>query len=312
VPERLVERERLCDPVAPAHLKASGAEEREELREDGAGAAIDECEVEPIADAEPVEARLGERERLGPFGRGMDVEDAAPLGMGERPDAVLRGEPGELRRRLAASAQDDERDPPWQRDEDTRPFPVGRTHEPDRPRREGGLLERRSEDAVHELGHGVQRGAACAEDAGVQALEQLSGDVEGDIRASLEVRADDADGDPPLLDEEAVREAALADLALERRQRCEVLYLGGEGLDAAGVQAQPVERPGVEATLGGFDVGVIRSEDLRPAGPDEPGRRSQGVRDGRVREGSERAAGFRRLLLDESTELHDLRIEAGM
>ena len=52
-------------------------------------ARVDEREVEPVADAEPVEARPRERLRLRAIGRRMDVEDAAALGMRERAHAVL-------------------------------------------------------------------------------------------------------------------------------------------------------------------------------------------------------------------------------
>ena len=74
-------------------------------------------------------------------GARVDVEHAAALGVGERAHAVLGREPGELRRRLAAAAQDHERDQPRQRDEQ-RGRPRGRASGRARPRRPAGRRPR--------------------------------------------------------------------------------------------------------------------------------------------------------------------------
>ena len=70
------------------------------------------------------------------------------------------------------------------------------------------MLERRPQHLVDERRDGAERGAARPEHRGVQALQQLPGDVERDVRPRLEVRADRPDRDPPLADDEAVRRAS--------------------------------------------------------------------------------------------------------
>ncbi len=94
----------------PAHLEARRREDVEQRGHDVRRVPVDEREVQPVADAEPVEARLRERERLLPRRRRVHVEHAAALGVRERPHAVLGGEPRERGRRLAAPAEDHERD----------------------------------------------------------------------------------------------------------------------------------------------------------------------------------------------------------
>ena len=78
---------------------------------DAVGAAVDEREVEPVADPEPVEARVGEGEGLLRSAAAVDVEDAAALGVGERATPFSAASRGERGRRLAAPSQDHERDP---------------------------------------------------------------------------------------------------------------------------------------------------------------------------------------------------------
>ena len=181
--------------LRPAHLDPESLEQGEQLGQDRDRAAVDEREVEPVADAEPVEARLGHREHLLRRGAVVDVEDAAALGVRERADAVLRRVPRERSGRRPAPAQDHERDQLGQRDEHSGSLAVGRAHEADGRRRQGRSLERGAENVVDEHGHGPERGAARAEDGGVEALQELAGDVERHVRARLEGRADDADRD---------------------------------------------------------------------------------------------------------------------
>ena len=130
-------------------------------------------EVEAVADAEPVEARLGDRERLLRDGGRVDVEHAAALGVGERADAVLGREARELGRARAAAAEDDERDERGHRHERAGALAVGRADEPDGARREPGALERRAQHVVDERGDRAERGAAGAQHGRVQALQQL-------------------------------------------------------------------------------------------------------------------------------------------
>ena len=161
----------------------------------------------------------------------------------------------ELGRRRAAPAQDDERDPLGHGHENACAFPLGRADEPDGARRQTGGLERRAERLVDKHGHRAQRGAAGAQDGRVQALQQLTGDVEGDVRARLEVGADGPDRDAPFAHLEAVRERPRIDLALQRLDRRHGLDLGGQPLHPLVVEPQAVR--------GRLAVGRVGLEDLR-------------------------------------------------
>ena len=81
----------------------------------------------------------------------VDVEDAAALGVRERPDAVLRGEPRERGGRLAAPAQDDERDQARAAMTSSRaPSRSGERTSPTAPGGSPARLERRAQDVVDE------------------------------------------------------------------------------------------------------------------------------------------------------------------
>ena len=238
----------------------------------------------------------------------VDVEDAAALGVRERAHSVLGREARELRRRLAAAAEDHEREHLRQRDEHARALAIRRAHEPDRAARKPRVLERGPQHVVDEHGHRAQRGAPGAQDGGVEALQQLPGDVERDVRARLEVRADRADRDPPLADHEPVRERARADLALERRQRGHRLDLRRERVDPALVEPEPVEHPLVELPLGGGAVRLVREQDLGAALAHERGRALERRGDAVVGERRERAPGLGGLPLDQRPQV-DLLIQ---
>ena len=95
--------------LGPAHLEPLLAEDRQQLGEEPDSLAVDEGQVEPVADPEPVERRRGHRQRALTVGPSVDVEHSPALGMRERAHAALRGEACELGRRGAASAEDHER-----------------------------------------------------------------------------------------------------------------------------------------------------------------------------------------------------------
>ena len=124
---------------------------------------VDEQQVEPVAHAEPVEARLHERARLLGIGRRMHVEDAAALGVRERAHSVLCRESRERGRRLAAAAQDDERDEAREHDERAGSLAIGRPHEADGTRRQPGFRESGTQHLVDDRRDRAQRGAAGAE-----------------------------------------------------------------------------------------------------------------------------------------------------
>ena len=260
--------------------------------------AVDEEQIEAVAHAEPVQARVDERERLLELGRVVDVEHSAAFCVGERPHAVLRRESRECCRRLAAPSQDHERDPLWKGDEHACAFALGRADEPDRAGRESGGFESGAQNLVDKDGHGPQCGAAGPEHRGVEALEQLAGDVERDVRSRLEVRSDRPDRDAPLAHAKPVRERPRAGFALERRELRHDRDLAHEIVHAVVVEAQPVERPFVEAAGRGLVVGRIRSEDLVAPFADQSGCNRERVGDGVVAKGRKRRVRGGRLGLD--------------
>ena len=178
------------------------------------------------------------------------------------------------------------------------PSRSGERTRPDGTRREPRLLERGPQDLVDEQRDRPERRAARPQDRGVEALQQLAGDVERDVRSGLEVRADGADRDPPLADPEAVLERPRADLALERLDLGDGLDLLGETLEAGVVQAQPVEHPLVDAARSRLAVGCVRGEDLCPSLPHEYGCALQGGGDRLVGQTRCGTACLARLLLD--------------
>jgi hypothetical protein len=223
---------------------------------------VDEQQIQTVADSEPVEARLDEGLRLRRVGSSPDIEDPAALGVCQRPYAVRCRLLRERCRRLAAAAQDHERQHVRQGDEDPRSFPVRRSHETDRFARQSGIRECRAEHLVHEHRDRSEGGAARAKDDAVQRLEQLSGDVNGDVRPRLEVRADGADRDTQDRDAESVLELPRIFGTLERRQRRELRKLLAERGNARIIESQTVERTFVE--LRGLHILGIRCRDRVP------------------------------------------------
>ena len=186
-------------------------------RREAGGGSVDDQEVEPVTDSEPIEADADQGARLLMVGTLVQVEDAAALGMRERAHALLGSKSRQRGRRGATAAQDDQRHESRQRDERPGALPIRGAHETDRRRRQSRPLERRTKHIVDERRHRPQRGAARAEHPGVAALQQLSRDVDRNVGPRFEVRADDADRDPPLGDEKTVGQRPRGDLALERR-----------------------------------------------------------------------------------------------
>ena len=152
-----------------------------------------------------------------------------------------------------------------------------RADEPHRTRGEAALRERGPKDLVDEHRDGAECRAACPQYGRVQALEQLPGHVERDVRARLEVRADGPDRDPALADAKAVRKRPGVGLALERRDVRKHLELARERLHPRVVEAKSVERPRVETSARLLDVHRIRLEDRCPAVAHERSGAAQGI-----------------------------------
>ena len=155
-------------------------------------------------------------------------------------------------------------------------------HQADRLGRKARFLERGAHHVVDEHGDGAEGGGAGSEHDGVQALQQLAGDVQRDVRPRLEVRADHADRDPPLRDDQAVGERPAADLALERVESRRRQKLALEDGHPSVVQPQPVDRAFVEPARCGFDVGIVGGEHLAAAFAQHRGRGRQRDGDGLV------------------------------
>ncbi len=264
--------------------------------------AVDEQQVQAVADTEAVEARVHEGGCAFRRGGAVHVEHAPALGVRERADAVLGRETREARGRLAAATEDHERDLARQRDEDARSLAVGGANEPDRGTRQPGCLEGGPEHVVHEDRDRSERGAAGAEHGGVEALEELSGDVERDVRARLEVRPDGADRDPALRHPQAVLERPRVGLSREGLDLGHRLDLARELLEAGIVEPEAIERPRVEPALRRIAVRAVRGEDRRAALAHEDSRPPKRVGHEVVPEGGRGVPRRRRFVRDRLSE----------
>jgi hypothetical protein len=206
--------------------------------------------------------------------------------------------------RLSATAQDDERDQPWQRDESARALALGRAHEPDGPSRQARRLQRGSQDLVHEGGHGGECRSARPQHRRVEALQQLAGDVERDVWPRLEVCSDSPDRDSALAHAQAVRERPGSSLALERLDLGHRLQPASELLDAPVVEPQSVERACVEPAGRRLDVNGVCLEQESLLRPHERGRSAQGPGHGVVAQRRGRPVGLGRLALDRLSQVH--------
>ena len=179
------------------------------------------------------------------------------------------------------------------------------------------VCERRPQHPVDEHRDRAERGGAGAEHDGVAALQHLRRHVDGNVRPRLEVGADDADRDQPLGDLEPVGQPPRAQLAGDRRERRGRADARRDRLQPAVVELQPVERAGVELSLGRFEVELVRGEDLGAPLGEQLERADEGQVDTLVRERCECAARAERLALDELEDrsgdgpVHDPHFIAG-
>ncbi len=165
------------------------------------------------------------------------------------------------------------------------------------------MLERRAEYLVDERRHGVQCGAAGAQHRRVEALQELPGDVDRDVRPRLEVRAYGADRNPAHADTQAVLELPAVLVAVERRQRGELCELLAERGDPARIEPQPVECALVEPPRGCLDIGSVRTRDRVALLVDELGRTLERTRHGLVRELADGGVRGSRLALHELAQI---------
>ncbi len=294
--ERPIERERSLDVAA--HLETSRRKELEEPRHELLRLAVDEGEVEPVADAEPVEAVLGESDGTLAGGGGVDIEHATTFGVGQCPDPALGCETGERSGRLAAPAENHERNPFRQRNQSPCALPVARADEPDGSGRQARRLEGRTQDLVDEDGHGSECGCAGPQHRRIEALQELACDVECHVGTSLEVGTHRPDGNAPLGDLETVLERPRAGVSLEWIDFRHRLDLPRKALDSLLVQPQPVERSLVEPTRRGRHIGCVRCEYRHRALARESRRAAERLRDGVVAQEARGSVGLGGLVLD--------------
>ncbi len=273
------------------------------------GAGADEQQVQPVADAEPVQAGgddlPGQRRVGGP----VQVEHAAAVGVGQRPDPVPGGLGGQQPGGLAAAAQDHQRDQAGLADQLGGGLPVGGADELEGAGVEPGGGHGRPDDVVEQGGGGAQGGGAGAQHAGVAGLEQLGGDVEGDVGPGLEVGPDDPDRDAALGQRQAGGEAGAGQLAqvglLGRERRVgEQADLPGHLGDPGLVELEPVQQAAAEAgRLPGLHVGGVGGQDPRRLVAEQARHAAQGLVDdlGRGRAQARGAGGGRLAAGDDRT-----------
>ena len=260
---------------------------------------MDQQQVEPVAHTEPVDARLDQAQGHLGVGRGIDVQHPATLGMREHPHPLERGDARQAAGGLTAASEDHERNRARQRDECDRAVARRVAHEPDRLGRCAGVGESRPEHVVDERRDRRESSRAGAEDARVQALQELPGHIERDTRTRLEVRADHTDRDAASRDRQPVVERPAFDLPFERRQLGEGQQLFAQTRDAAVVEPETVERPGVELARSARHILGVRREDRLPVPGEQLGGAPERSRDGSIGEVWSSRPGCRRLELDE-------------
>jgi hypothetical protein len=275
-------------------------EDGEQRRQENDRTAVDEREVETVANAEAIETRP--RNRGKPFVRGatVHVEDAAALRVSERSHAVQRRAVRERRGRRPTATEDHERHQCGKRNERLGAGALRCADEPDALARQTGLLECWPQHLVDERRDRGQRCAARAEDDGVPTLEDLRGDVDRNVRPGLEVRADNTDQHAPLGDLEPVRKPPRPNLPLERRERSRRLQSRRRCFHALLIETQPIKGSRIQPGGALGDVRSIRLENDVAAFAQKLGGPSQRVVDESLVEARQSRARSARLGLDEA------------
>ena len=200
----------------------------------------------------------------------VDVEHSAALGVRERTNAVRGGQPLERGRRLAAAAQDHQRNQPRQRHERLGAGALRRAHEPDRSARQARLVERGPQHLVDE--HRTVPSAAppvrsttalplfntcdATSTATFGRASKFAPTTPTGIRRS---ETSSPVRQPPRL-------APRARSAATPRRTQPV----GDRLEPPVVETQPVERAGVEPPLGRPDVGRVGLQHFLASLVEEP------------------------------------------
>ena len=210
--------------------------------------------------------------------------------MSERAHAMLGRDSRQRGGRVPAPPQDHQRDQRRERDQNGGSLALGRAHKPDRCRWQAGPLQPRAQHVVDQHGHRAQRRRAGPQHRCIEAFQQLAGDIESDIRARLEVRADRPDRHAPLAHAQTVCKRPRRHLALQRRQSRGHLQPASQPLDPRLVQAKPVEHALVQPGGSRLAISPIGGQDPRAALARERRSRLQRSRDRIVGEQRRRAA----------------------
>ena len=272
---------------------------------------VDQQEVEPVADPQPIQAGPQQLAKQVGVGGRIGVEHAAAVGMGQRADTVGCRAHRQLTRRGAAAANDHERDQAGFGDERGGPGTVCGADQLYRVRVQPRTGQRGRDDAVDQRLGGSQRGAPGTQDPDIAGLDQLRGNVDRDIGARLVVGPDDPDG--------RRRSSTTAPLPRSRRmtttgtngRRGERVDLCGHPGDPAGVQTQTVAHRVREGGIERGDVGAVGVEQRLHLGPQARAHSLQGRGQRRLRRSCQAGCGGARGAARGLDEFGDGRVAHG-
>ncbi len=159
---------------------------------------------------------------------------------------------------------------------------------------------------IDQRGGAAEAGPPGPQHPGVAGLDELGGEVDGDVGPGLVVGADDPDRDPALLKLQAVVERPPCHHSLQRCQRGERPHLAGDAGEADLVEPEPVQAACGERVLGALQVLLVGGQDRGGLRGQAGGDVAEGRGDlvvGRPGHVARRPAGLARRLVDEQEDL---------
>ena len=208
------------------------------------GVPVDQQGLGRAADAGP--ARLGVQRhppRHLQVGRGIDIDMAVAVEMGDHRDAAFLLHPGD---QPLAAARHDDVDMPVHAQHGADRRPVGRRDELDRILRQAGFAEAVAQ-AVDDRSRGVEALPAAAEDGRVAGFQAQRAGVGGHVRPRFVDDADHAERRAHPGDAQAVRPVPLGGDAADRvGQGGDLRHPGGHRLDPVRREGQAVDEGAVE------------------------------------------------------------------
>jgi hypothetical protein len=251
-------------------------------------APVHEQQVQPVAHAQPVQA--GDHQFGGPgeVRRGVDVQHAAAVGVGERAYAPAGRLCAEGPGGVAAAAQDHQWDQVRLTYQGDRALPAGVREQLDRVRVQPDVGETGGDGVLVQGAGGGQRGGAGTQHTGVAGLHQLGSHVDRHVRAGFEVGPDDADRAAAFGQPQSAGQRPQIRLPGRERRVREQPELVGHALQPGRVQPEPVLECGTHpAGPGAFDVLLVGRQDLGLGGDQVIRHRLQRRVDHPVRRGHE-------------------------